>query len=272
LLQQGNSSIAGDILPGQDELDSVEQIMGEGDPSAESEDKLQVLMRIIADLRRQHEINKKNLNGINVGLNNVLPDLMGELNVDQIDKIMPRVKDLTYMWKQSMKFLDAVGGLMESLHKPIFEVTGKGMTATIDQSAPPGMRIRDGKGANKLSLKQCWKWVKRLLEDNLWLKRDHESVLGYLRIDNERDLMTRLAQITTENEAMSKLAGRLRQYFRIPQNAPLSEIEKIIEIEGSRGGVQSTGKGYDTEFLSGYASASSRPIDKALKQSKCLMK
>jgi len=148
------------------------------------------------DVRLESGKLKKATKEPNVGiLSKVLKDLLNETGVGDINDIVKKVKDMKEGLSVNNKF---VNGVLDLIYK----------------CSPAGyFDVRP-------SCKQAWKWLKRLMEEYMTMKRQKDgtfsndnlivsSLMDYLALLDKHDIIPRVKHIVEENAHIKKLVERV---------------------------------------------------------------
>eukprot|EP01017_Pseudomicrothorax_dubius_P029694 TRINITY_DN3636_c0_g1_i2.p1 TRINITY_DN3636_c0_g1~~TRINITY_DN3636_c0_g1_i2.p1 ORF type:complete len:419 (-),score=80.80 TRINITY_DN3636_c0_g1_i2:148-1404(-) len=192
--------------------------------------------RVFDELRRENEafrkprdqkaFNSKGTENYEYGIapqtsTQVINEVMAELEVKTYPELQQRIREIVQLNKQANKFTDAISALVADM---------------------------GGVPKSRLTLKQAWKWIKRVLEDYMVLKKslgeggsyyggEHSErqtmrlVEQYLRVENERAVLPRLTHLLVESEVMERIIDKIRAFFQIDHNVALNELEKILDVE-----------------------------------------
>lgn len=149
----------------------------------------------------------------------VLSDIRNELGLESITDVVPKIQSLIAQNKHNEKFNHAI---IDMIYK----------------CAP------DGYFDGKPTLKQAWKYVKRIMEEfvqlkktvltastgNLRTQRTLNSVMDYLMITDDSQLPQKLKELVSENNHMDMIIAKFKSLTDI-DGMTLEELDKTLDFE-----------------------------------------
>lgn len=139
------------------------------------------------------------------------------ISVNSTSLILPKLKQLLHEQKNQEKFIES-----------IIQVVKK---------CAPVHYLDDG----KFLLKQVWKFIKKLMENYIGLKKSIikyqaeqqvvKMIVQYLHVDNSEEVMSKLIQISIEEGIHKRIEQKIKKLFNYDWNLTLNELEKALDVE-----------------------------------------
>lgn len=146
-------------------------------------------------------------------INSILAELLSILKLNNIQEIINEVKTLKKKPKPS--------NLEERLGKMVKDLSPEG---TFNLCPTP---------------QQCWKWVRRVVEDYLKIKKDLEKedknrevinkLIKISGVENSSQLYKKISTLVEENQSNQALKDKISQILQSDQNALLKDFQQQID-------------------------------------------
>jgi len=151
----------------------------------------------------------------------ILRDIIGELEIENIGDIVPKIKEIQENSKANNKFVSCVLDLVA--------------------------RCSFGDHFDgKPSPKQAWKWIKRLMEEYMNMKRDGRDsdessseqetlrvIMDYLMVDDQSEISTKLRNVLVENNLMKRVINKVKSIHNLDWVNSLQDLERKLESASS---------------------------------------
>ena len=147
----------------------------------------------------------------------ILRDIIGELEIENIGDILPKIREMQENSKANSKFVSCVLDLVAR--------------------CSPGDHF-DGKPTPK----QAWKWIKRLMEEYMNIKKEgkdlNESaaeqetlrvIMDYLMVDEQSEISSKLRNVLVENNLMKRVINKVKSIHNLDWVNSLQDLERKLE-------------------------------------------
>jgi len=181
----------------------------------ENEARIHALEQEMEQLKNNKEVRKSTDSGVS-GKDRILKDIMILLNVrdekEAVSKLKSLVKDHGLVQKFADRFIELVY-----------------------QCSPPGFFN------GKPNLKDAWKWMKRLMEEYMILKRQGKAdeadrdlvklIMDYLLIEDKADIPVKLKQLIADNNSLNKVIKKVKMIHGLERITSIQELDKRLDLE-----------------------------------------
>jgi len=182
---------------------------------AENDDLRMQLGSKVEELKSQtREMRKNSSDGFGGVTKRLLRDLADELEVQNMNEILPRLKEILHESKSNTKFVDKVTELVASCSPP-------------------------GHFKSRPTVKQAWKWIRRLMEEYMSMKKGTtdssreilRTIMDYLNVEEKGEAISKVKQLLSENSLMNKIIKKIKVIHNLDWVTSLIELDRKLESE-----------------------------------------
>jgi len=146
----------------------------------------------------------------------ILKEIITELEIENIGDILPRIKEIQETSKTNNKFVDSLLEL-------------------VARCSPKGSF------EGKPNVKQAWKWIKRLMEEYMTIKKEGKegedgptqeiirSMMDYLMVKDPSEIQDKFRSVLVENNLMKRVVAKVKTIHNLEWVNSLQELERKLE-------------------------------------------
>ena len=193
------------------ELQNTSNIMKR---STDLRDTSQPFETIVENTKYQMTEGKKAANS--EAIFKILTEVSRVVGAENIITLVPKIKEIQEESKTNQKF---VSSFLDLVYK----------------CSPSGYF------ENKPTVQQAWKWMKRLMQEYMDMRKEGKSdasrdsdlihkIMICLAVKNKDDLMDKVRWLASENSLMAKVINKMKTLYNIEWSVPLGELDKRLEM------------------------------------------
>ena len=146
----------------------------------------------------------------------LLRDIICELEIENVGDVLPRIQDIQEHSKTNDRFVNSILDL-------------------VDRCSPGGYF------EGRPSPKQAWRWIKRLMEEYMSIKKEgRESegssdqevlrvVMDYLMVDDIGEISIKLRNVLVESNLMKRVINKIKMIHNLERVSSLQDLERRLE-------------------------------------------
>lgn len=190
----------------------------------ENELKIQSLENDLEGAKHHHHNHDSRKSTTEVSFTSrILRDIVVELEIENIGDIISRIKEVQEHSKANDKFVDSILEL-------------------VNRCSPAGYFER------KPTPKQAWRWIKRLMEEYMNIKKDNRETdesteqevlretMDFLMVDDVGEISNKLRNVLVENNLMKRVVNKIKSIHHLEKITSIQELERRLETATSMKG------------------------------------
>jgi len=146
----------------------------------------------------------------------ILKEIITELEIENIGDILPRIKEIQESSKINNKFVDSLLDL-------------------VARCSPAGSF------EGRPNVKQAWKWIKRLMEEYMNMKKEGKegddapnqeilrSIMDYLMVQDPSEVQDKFRSVLVENNLMQMVISKVKEIHNLEYVASLQDLKRKLD-------------------------------------------